>query len=65
MSSNTELFAVVDRDGRLYYNRDNRPCIYDSVKKAQKQADEDGDSVVVVTVHLDREPRFIRRKLVP
>lgn len=60
--TNHELYAVVDRGGRLYTNRDNRPCIYTTRRQAQAQADEDGDAVVVVTVHLDREPLFIRRK---
>lgn len=57
------LYAVVDREGVLYHNRDGRPCIYDTKSKAQAQADDDGDSVVLVTVHLNREPVYIRRKV--
>lgn len=53
---------MVDREGRLYSNRDGRLCIYEKLSTAQRQADEDGDAVVTVTVHLDREPLFIRRR---
>ena len=60
--TNIELYAVVDREGRIYTNRDNRLCVYTTLGKAKAQADEDGDAVVTVTVHLDREPLFIRRR---
>lgn len=58
-----KLFAVVRRDGQVYTNRENRYCIYESQRKAEREADEDGDSVVAVTVHLDLEPLFIRSQV--
>lgn len=60
---NIELFAVVDREGRLYKNRDGRLCIYETIRAAKRVAD-DGDAVVTVTVHLDREPLIINRRVI-
>lgn len=61
-TENIELYGVVDREGRLYENRDGRPCIYGTMQAARRQCDEEGDAVVTVSVHLDREPLFIRAK---
>jgi hypothetical protein len=57
------MYGVVNHEGVLYENRDGRPCIYDTKAAAQRMADDDGDSVVYVTVHLNREPVFIRKKV--
>lgn len=61
--SNIKLFGVVSANGDLYTNRHHRPMVYFNIGKAKEQCG-DGDSVVEVTVHLDREPVFIRNRVI-
>jgi hypothetical protein len=65
MGSAYALYAVVDRDGKLRHRKraqGGAPMVYITLQAAQRQANKPGDSVVEMTLNLDREPLFIRGK---
>lgn len=63
-------YVVVDKDGcivthsrsKRYGGTGNVSSLYKKKSDAQRQANKDGDSVVMVHVDLSREPVFIRAK---
>jgi hypothetical protein len=65
-SSVITLYVIITKDGTLKQvgkvNHDSRVKVYRQQKRAEGQAKDEGDSVVEVSVYLDKEPVFIRRK---
>lgn len=51
-------YVVVNRDGGV------RPVFYKSLGAAKRGCTRDGDSVVAAEVDLNREPVFIRHKVI-
>lgn len=67
MGSAYVLYAVVSAEGVLRKRgkaQGGGPMVYDKLSKAQAQCRREGDSVVEMTLNLDREPLFIRAKKV-
>lgn len=67
-SSVITLYVILTKDGQLKVhgteNHDSRIKVYRQQKRAEGQAKADGDSVVEVNVYLDKQPVFIRKKVV-
>ncbi len=58
------MYCVLTVSGDLKTLRRRRvACLYDTKSKAVNQARADGDTVVEATIDMDREPLFIRRKV--
>lgn len=51
------LYIVVHENGRAMSS------LFTTMGKAQQKARYDGDTVIAVEINLDREPLFIRRKV--
>lgn len=64
-------YVVVTADGRLkteltgkvHPKNPTNATLFSNASRAQAFARDDGDAVVVVEIALDKEPRFIRRKV--
>lgn len=56
------MFAVLDREGRIYGAAKSAGTLFKTRAGAQNKARNDGDTVVAVTINLRAEPLFIRRK---
>lgn len=58
------LFAVVKADGSIKRSaRSNHLMIYTTERQARTQANDPGDTVVPTEVDLNRQPLFIREKV--
>ncbi len=58
------MYAVIAANGKVKGSYRGAASLYDTVAKAKNQARDDGDSVVEVSIMMDREPLFIRRRVV-
>lgn len=56
------IFAVVDKDWDLVFNRTGGARVYETRKMAEKYAVWEGDAVVELELDTDKQPLFIRTK---
>lgn len=55
-------YCIITRTGVLK-KKAGRATLYEHTSSAQRGAKNDGDAVVAIDIDLDREPIFIRKKV--